>query len=494
MAVRDDIVRAANEYGVDPAFALAVAERESNFNPYAHASKTIHGIFQMSGPLRNKYGVGDSNDPYEQSVGFMRHINDMRTDMGRRIGRDPTNAELYAGHYWGPSRAAQMASGAIHPDTPTSAVFTPTEMGGNPEFARAGTMGSLSQRIYGDINRRMGKYGGEQQSGPADFSHLAMTEAPDFSAFGTAPPPEDFSSFAVAQPESKPEAGNVQLDVTGDAEPSDVQASSISDFLGRIFSGDDQPKASPPPKVAPPPSDYPSTEDAADARKYGVGYGRGTEGYVQGDVARVRGETVPLPDNRTKLPAKPRPTFVPTSAEGHDLSEVTDVGEKTSKNLDLKKNPETAGIMGDVFARAALAANRAPIAALGFDPGRMVADTQLTNANVGGAFRKDNDSIYFNLTRPEVPVHESMHRGLEMLRQNPEYKKILDRLPDEEYLVRYLMATQVGDPERTTGKAGLKQRETAMRLFGNGQYDKEIATLTRAAQDMIAARRPRGPI
>ena len=44
-------------------FALAVAQRESAFDPTAHSSKTIHGLYQTMGLLRQKYGVSDFNDP-----------------------------------------------------------------------------------------------------------------------------------------------------------------------------------------------------------------------------------------------------------------------------------------------------------------------------------------------------------------------------------------------------------------------------------------------
>jgi soluble lytic murein transglycosylase-like protein len=35
-SVYSAITRMAEEQGIDPAFALAVAERESSFNPYAY--------------------------------------------------------------------------------------------------------------------------------------------------------------------------------------------------------------------------------------------------------------------------------------------------------------------------------------------------------------------------------------------------------------------------------------------------------------------------
>ena len=129
------IVQAAQEAGEDPAFALAVAERESNFNPRAHSSKTIHGIYQMRGDLRQKYGVGDSEEPLDQARGWMRSLPDIRRDMKSVLGRDPTDQEVYLGHHYGSKRAARSLLN--DPSMPTDAVFTPTEMAGNPHFAKA---------------------------------------------------------------------------------------------------------------------------------------------------------------------------------------------------------------------------------------------------------------------------------------------------------------------------------------------------------------------
>src|SRR6185437_75844 len=175
------IVNAAKQGGVDPAFALAVAQRESNGNPRAGASRTIHGLFQMSGPLRAQYGIGDSNDPTTQAQGWVQFAGDLKGGLAKRLGRDPTNPEVYLGHYFGEGRAARIISGQVPPSTDVRDVFTPQELAGNPEFARAGTVGNLVNSVEGDIGRReaqfAGKYGG---SNPAQTA----SSGPDFAAFG----------------------------------------------------------------------------------------------------------------------------------------------------------------------------------------------------------------------------------------------------------------------------------------------------------------------
>jgi hypothetical protein len=203
----DAIVRAARELGIDPATALAFAERESAFNPTARSSKTIRGLYQMRGDLRGRYGVGDSDDPYEQTLGWGRFAGDLRKEMSGRLGRDPSDSELYLGHHFGGRRGARMLG--MDPETSVADVFTPYELSINPHIRKAGTVGTLNTSTMADIDRRRSKYGG------------AATEAPDFSSFGDLAPEQpatrtarapssaamDFSSFGdlvAEQPAARP--------------------------------------------------------------------------------------------------------------------------------------------------------------------------------------------------------------------------------------------------------------------------------------------------
>ena len=175
-SIRRAIVDAANEAGVSPAFALAVAERESSFNPNARASKTIRGLFQMTGNLRRQYGIGDSSDPSVQASGWARFIRDTRKQMAGVLGRDPTDAEAYLGHHFGAKRAARMMK--MDPATPVNSVFTPNEMRLNPHFARAGTVGALNSSVIADIDRRSAKFGGSTTSSePLDFAAFASVSS-----------------------------------------------------------------------------------------------------------------------------------------------------------------------------------------------------------------------------------------------------------------------------------------------------------------------------
>lgn len=180
-ATRQEIIRAAREAGIDPATALAYAERESSFNPLARNSKTIRGLYQMRGDHRAKYGVPDDADIGTQTKGFAAFLGDVKKEMAGTLGRDPTDAEAYAGHHFGGKRAARMM--AMDPETPVDAVFTRREMAENPHFAKAGTVGALTSGVIGDIDKRRTKFGGTAAS------------LPDLSSFGEAIEPPDLSSF-----------------------------------------------------------------------------------------------------------------------------------------------------------------------------------------------------------------------------------------------------------------------------------------------------------
>ena len=167
--IRAAIVQAAQEEGVDPSFALAVAERESSGDPRARNSKSIRGLFQMMGTHRGRYGIGDSDDPYTQAKGWARVIKDEKAASSRVAGRDISDTESYASHHFGSGRAGRMFK--MDPSTPVDEIFTRREMSENPHFSKAGTVGNLLSEVTGDIDRRRSKFGGAG-GGPADFSQF----------------------------------------------------------------------------------------------------------------------------------------------------------------------------------------------------------------------------------------------------------------------------------------------------------------------------------
>jgi len=275
----------------------------------------------------------------------------------------------------------------------------------------------------------------------------------------------------------------------------------IGEFFGRLIGGDPPTQTT----LAPPLASYPTPDDAAYARKYDFGYGTGNEPYIQGDVARVVGgdkvtgyDVTSSGKGKTKQQVvTPIKSFVPQSGAGlyDNEAAVLANSDQTSRNLDLTDpaNAATKQDMGTMMAQAALAANRIPVAHLAFDPSHAAIDTKIDNPTLGGVYSPSNDSMYVANSSPSSLVHESIHRGIAKLKQDPALAELFKSLPNEEYIVRYLMATQAGDPEKGQGEAGDKQRATALSLLNSGLYGTSMEKLNRAAADAYAARRPGGP-
>jgi hypothetical protein len=214
------IVDAANKYGVDPAFALSVAQRENEgLDPTlkAKGTDTISGIFQMSKGLRDLYGAGDSTVPSVQAEGFMKYVNgEIKPQMTRVLGHEPTGEEMYLGHHFGPARAAKMINGTISPDTPVKDVFSSRELygnpgqgGGNPHIVRAGTIGNLVSSVSGDMTKRMTGFGDgavASAAQPAGAVAANTDQTPFEQSAGFTPfvPHEDILSAAKSGSEDKP--------------------------------------------------------------------------------------------------------------------------------------------------------------------------------------------------------------------------------------------------------------------------------------------------
>lgn len=99
--------------------AYRIMQAESSGNPNAKAStSSASGLYQFTdGTWRlvvAKWGkqtgiaLKDKNDPKAQRVMFDLLLEDNRQGLKRLLGRNPTDAELYAAHFAGVSDAAKM--------------------------------------------------------------------------------------------------------------------------------------------------------------------------------------------------------------------------------------------------------------------------------------------------------------------------------------------------------------------------------------------------
>ena len=143
------------------------------------------------------------------------------------------------------------------------------------------------------------------------------------------------------------------------------------------------------------------------------------------------------------------------------------------------------------------AAQKSAIAALGFDPKVMVSTPEKpgTQLSLAGVYTPSQDRIWTYEGSKSNPVHESIHRGIEMLRKNdklPESVKELFRWGhSEESIVRALMVRHFGDVESGQGNAGGDQVKSGKWLLEN--KPKALDDLESAAATRIYEQQPRGP-
>ena len=131
-----------------------------------------------------------------------------------------------------------------------------------------------------------------------------------------------------------------------------------------------------------------------------------------------------------------------------------------------------------------LAAERSPMAKLGFKPGSHIqtpASTSVANMRflgpVGGAYNPNNDWSWSHEKYPDYAVHESMHRGLYDLRWA---QKLPPGLPRDEDIVRALMTKNYKVPNARLPRGANVSRE-------------QLDYLEALAAQRIAEKHPGGP-
>lgn len=269
------------------------------------------------------------------------------------------------------------------------------------------------------------------------------------------------------------------------------------------------------PEITSPP--YPSAEEGKFAKEVGLGYGKTWDNYMQEKVARVMSRESSF-QVKGKPPAlTPSAIFEETAMQRKSIPEAAKLilDPKASNVIDLtkKENSWVKENLDQAFSRAAIAVGRSGLATLGFDPSKVAVDAISGLTTLGGVYQRNLDrpsnepaigmnTAYdrgMNSGGPSTVVHESLHRGLEHLaRRNPEAAKLMDSIPHhEEFIVRYLMATKMGDPEKTTGAMNERllhptQREQALKMFSKEDITKIKKLEDMAAQEVVK-KHPRGP-
>lgn len=179
-----------------------------------------------------------------------------------------------------------------------------------------------------------------------------------------------------------------------------------------------------------PPGKYPDQSDVDMAREFDQAYGSSNARFFESEGGELR-----------QLAAKLAP-YVINNDKFDDLP---------WKKVDAK--------VADQLYLASIAANRSAIASLGFDPRRFVVTPPEKKFTAGGAYSPDSDNIWVNDQghNNSTFVHESIHRGLEMMRRSGVIGKNDLMADDEEILVRTMMIKMFGDVEMGRGEVGDKE-------------------------------------
>lgn len=158
-SIRDNITAAASAFNIEPGLLLAIARKESGFNPNAENSRSsAKGLFQFVDgtweSMKVRYGKAlgmpddaSPKDPRWASVMAAAMITENKSVMERGLGRSITNGEIYLGQFLGAGGATSMIKiKDMTPDAPAAVVFGEAAVA-NPSifFDKEGNARSVTQ-------------------------------------------------------------------------------------------------------------------------------------------------------------------------------------------------------------------------------------------------------------------------------------------------------------------------------------------------------------
>ena len=204
-------------------------------------------------------------------------------------------------------------------------------------------------------------------------------------------------------------------------------------------------------------------------------------------------------------------SVAPTLTEGAQINRpaFSQVQKAFDEHAPLSASQAISPEQRDRLETAWLAANKTALGTLGFDP-RNIASTPATKGatSLGGFYSSKNDQSWYNERYPSAVIHESIHRGINKLR---DAGKLPDwfKKSDEERFTRGMMLKYFGDievqPVTKSGK-GNEQIDDARQLmdtnsFYGGSFMRNrgksfpdmLTELENLAAKHLHEQRPRGP-
>jgi soluble lytic murein transglycosylase-like protein len=113
---------------IDPNYFLKTGFIESKFNPKAGSPTGAQGLFQFTSGTWKAIdgGKNDRHNPEANTRAAIKFAEDNQNYLKSKLGRTPTNAELYMAHNIGPGGATRL----LHADP--NALVTQSLIGSNP--------------------------------------------------------------------------------------------------------------------------------------------------------------------------------------------------------------------------------------------------------------------------------------------------------------------------------------------------------------------------
>jgi hypothetical protein len=114
-AIFEIIVEVAKANGIAPDAFAAVGWIESRFRADAYNRSGASGVFQFMPGTANGYGLADPFDARANIEAAARLWNDNAAFLSRKLGREPSAAEIYLAHQQGAGGAFRLLSGGSIP-------------------------------------------------------------------------------------------------------------------------------------------------------------------------------------------------------------------------------------------------------------------------------------------------------------------------------------------------------------------------------------------
>jgi hypothetical protein len=221
--IAETVIRAAEVTGVDPAFVMALADKESSFDPQSKApTSSAEGLFQfvegtwleVLSAHAAKHGFGAAaqaitslngrptvedaetkrwilslrQDPYLSALMACEMVKQSQGRLVQQTSRVPTTGELYLAHFLGANGASRLLKLLVStPGEKAPKVFPRAAKANRTIFAgssknKEATLAEVHARVSAMIEVRVGRF--SSVSTKSDVGHTAVTRHLQVSSAG----------------------------------------------------------------------------------------------------------------------------------------------------------------------------------------------------------------------------------------------------------------------------------------------------------------------